>query len=82
MYKLIGFNHRKGTSAKTGNEYDFYQCSFVVPYQKGYDAEGFEALVLNVSPELFLRSDAAGHLNADCELRFSRYGRLVDLIFK
>lgn len=77
MYKLVGFYHRKGKSSKTGNDYEFFQCSFISPWPpNNSDCEGFEALNVNISPDVFYSADLAGNLQKDFVLAFNRFGRL------
>lgn len=49
IIKLDGKEHRKGTSRKTGNEYDFYVLHFIAP-QAG--VEGKAAVQKLVDPSL------------------------------
>lgn len=81
MY-LIGFYHRKGTSRKTGNEYDFFQCFFTSPLPVAdSNCEGDEALTVNLSPELFYRVDVANHLGDSCSVSYDRFGRASEIRF-
>ena len=83
MYTFIGYYHRKGKSSKTGNEYEFFQCSFVSPYPIGHsECDGSEALNINVSPETFYKADLAGNIGKECYLSFNRFGRLVEVKVK
>lgn len=80
MYKFVGFYHRKGKSTKTGNEYEFFQCSFLSKWPSvNSNCDGDEALNVNISPEVFYRADLAGNLGKECDLSFNRFGRLVDI---
>ena len=81
MYKFTGFYHRKGKSQKSGNEYDFFQCSFLSQYPSRSDCEGWEALNINVNPDDFYAFDMAGNLGKDCDIFFSRYGRIEQVRF-
>ena len=36
MIKLIGFSHMKGTSKKTGNDYDLYNLTFVTDVDSSF----------------------------------------------
>lgn len=76
MYRFVGFIHRKGVSKKTNNEYDFFQCFFLVPLASSDNTNGFEAASFNVNPELFYRADLAGNLNKNCSVYFNRFGRI------
>lgn len=76
MYEFVGFIRRKGTSSKTGKPYDFYQCSFLFPYNtERSDCDGCEAVNINLHPDVFFAADMADHLGSKCNIRFSRFGR-------
>lgn len=46
--KIIGYTHLKGTSKKTGNDYDFYSLSATYQPEKGYTGE--RVIELSVDP--------------------------------
>ena len=83
MYKFVGFYHRKGTSSKTGNSYDFYQCYFISEFPKGRsDCDGYESLSVNVSTDLFYQADLADNIGKECDLFFNRFGRIESVRVK
>lgn len=83
MYIFVGFYHRKGKSRKTNNEYDFFQCSFLQDYPSdSSDCDGQEAISVSVNPEVFYRNDMADKIGLSCNLYFTQYGRISDIIFK
>lgn len=83
MYIFVGFYHRKGTSRKTNNDYDFFQCSFLQDYPSGNsDCEGQEAITVSVNPDIFYKNDMATKIGFGCNLYFTQYGRISDIIFK
>lgn len=75
MYEFVGFIHRKGTSSKTGNPYEFFSCSFLFPYNESRsDCGGSEAVNINLSPDVFYKSDLAGNIGKKCKICFNRRG--------
>lgn len=82
MNRLTGYIHRSGKSKKTGNDYDFYELSFITPYPSTFAADtvGDSAFTVTCVPQVFkdaaISADSVGHL---FNLGFDRFGRLSGL---
>ena len=82
-YQFVGYKHMAGTSRKTGNAYDFYEVSFLSPYDPASPsgAGGQKAETWNVSPEVFLNSGLGmDTLGATCQLWFDQYRHLTSIL--
>ena len=83
MSKLVGFRHFNGTSKKTGNQYDFFQCHFLKPLDNSSgNADGYECQTFSINPELFYKLDLAGHLEENCDVFFNEFGRVEAVHFR
>lgn len=79
MTKLLGFSHKKGTSTKTGNPYDFYILAFSSDADTNYIGEYvFEE---NVKPDAIGIDDNSLKLKIghECEICYMKNGNYLNV---
>lgn len=78
MVRVIGIEHRKYTSKKTGKEVEGYNVYVEEPLDGVKGAEGVRTWAEWFSPEMFKDSDIA--LGVVGSISYNRYGRVERFI--
>ena len=73
--KVIGKAHLKGTSKKTGNDYDFIQVHY---NGKARGVEGLAALTINLDPKDYPFADVV--VGGEYSVEFDQRGYIVDFL--
>ncbi len=73
IIKVIGKRHFKGTSRRTGNDYDFNSVFFLGKVDNG---EGQRGDSVNLDPAMFPYEDIA--IGGLYDIEYGPYGRVVD----
>ena len=73
--KVIGKAHLKGTSKKTGNDYDFIQVHY---NGKARGVEGLAALTINLDPKDYPFADVV--VGGEYNVEFDNRGYIVEFL--
>lgn len=75
MFKILGYVRRRGHSARTGRDYDFYEFSLAkVEADSGYN--GTQCKVVSVSPEALKFECAVGDT---VDVFYNEFGRVQSM---